>query len=134
MDHPSSIFFPAKTRKRRRRRVEGSAAVTGPVLVAASFDAPSGLLTLTFDRPVNVTGGFLVAEAITVLDGPNDAEYVNAPEVDGAGTTTLTVTMFGNAPFEGSGVTMTCGEGTGVVSAGDGEPWTGVADVVLPFP
>ena len=129
---------PLIYRKRRatpRRRPPQAPAVTGPVLVSATYDVLIPSLTLTFDRAVNLTGeggGFLNPETITVHDGVNGIEQLNTPDATGAGTATLVVSLYPNDAWVGTGVTMTCGAGTGIVD-GDGVAWAGVSDVVLPF-
>ena len=131
---PAPPLYPRKRKPRaKRRRVP---AVTGPVLVAASYDVLIPSLTLTFDRPVELTGeggGFLNAETITVHDGVNGIEQFNNPDATGAGTMALVVSLFANGPWAGAGVTMTCGAGTGIVDE-DGAVWAGVTGLSLPFP
>src|SRR5688572_24915323 len=122
-------FNPARARRHRRRKPPASNLVTGPVLVAASYDVLIPSLTLTFDRAVNLTGeggGFLNPETITVHDGVNGIEQLNTPDATGAGTATLVVSLYPNDAWVGTGVTMTCGAGTGIVAADDATPWAGV--------
>ena len=131
-------ILPRKRRVGRKRHEATAAAalpMTGPVLIAASYDVLIPSLTLTFDRAVALTGeggGFLNPETITVHDGVNGIEQFNTPDASGAGTMTLVVSLFSNGPWVGSGVTMTCGAGTGIVDA-DGAAWAGVTNLELPF-
>jgi hypothetical protein len=130
------IIVPLTTFVPRRKRRSAAPVATGPVLVAATYDVLTPSLTLTFDRQVQLSGpgGTLNAETITVHDGVNGIEQLNTPDASGAGTVTLVVTLFPNAAWEGSGVTMTCGAGTGIASAEGGEAWAGVTELELPFP
>src|SRR5688500_4462920 len=114
---PQPVFNPANPRRHRRRKPPASNVATGPVLVAASYDVLIPSLTLTFDRARNLTGpgGALNAETITVHDGVDGIEQLNTPDATGAGTMALVVSLYPNAAWVGTGVTMTCGAGTGVV-------------------
>ena len=52
--------IPAKPRVRRKRKsVELPEAVTGPMLIAATYDAATPDVTLVFDRPVSLPAGYV---------------------------------------------------------------------------
>ena len=132
---PVPLIYRKRANVRRRPPASQAPVVTGPVLVAATYDVLVPSLTLTFDRAVNLAGegDALNAETITVHDGVNGIEQFNNPDATGAGTATLVVSLFSNGPWAGAGVTMTCGAGSGVVAAVGGETWAGVTDLELPF-
>jgi hypothetical protein len=102
-------------------------------LVAASFDAGTVLLTLTFSRAVDV-GGIVPGEFV-VLDGDLGVEWGGTfGEISQPTPESVAMFMIENGPFAGAGVTLTVGAANGIVAQGDGAPFAGVADLVLPFP
>jgi hypothetical protein len=103
--------------------------VTGPVLVAATFDGNT--LVLTFDRAV-VAG--LVPGQLVVFDGPGAVEWGGTAVFEQPTPETLSVTMSEEGEFVGAGVTLTATGGAGIVADGDDAPWAGVTGVGLPWP
>ena len=135
MDIPPSIQLDRPRRRRKRKAVVTTPTpppVTGPVLVAATFDSPELVVTLTFDRDVD--GYNVVAEAVTVFDGSAVTEYRSSTDVLQPDPQTVQILMLEFGEFTGSGQHMTAVAGNGIVAQGSGEPWAGVSNLGLPFP
>ena len=106
--------------------------VVGPVLVAATYDPGASLLTLTFDRTVDLSN--ITPSQITVNDPVTNMSLMTG--TDGAHEIALgvvTVPMQPNGPATGAQVLLSASADNGIVSYDDGTPWAGVTDVVLPF-
>ena len=106
--------------------------MTGPVLVAASFDVGEMLITLTFDRDVD--GANVVAEAVAVFDGSAATEYRSSTDVSQPDPQTVQILMLEAGEFTGSGVSLTAAAANGIVSQPEGIEWAGVVNLELPFP
>ena len=125
---PLTTFVP-----RRKRRSPGAAVAAGPVLVAASYDAGDQVLTLAFDRAVDV--GNIVVEEFIVLDGNLGVEWAGTgDELTQPTPASVAMFMTDGGAYPGTGVTLNVGAGNGIVAADGGAAWAGAAGVVLPFP
>ena len=102
------------------------------MLVAATYDAATPAVTLTFDRAVDAGG--IVPTTVSVFDGNLSALVRNTAEVEVVSPETVTLVCIVDGEFTGEGVTMSASGATGIVSALGGEPWAGCSDVGLPFP
>jgi len=129
MSFPANFQYPKK-RVRRKRRSSPSRSVA-PVLVAASFVAvPDPVLTLTFDRDIDLSN--LHADQIEVLDGPGGTRYGGDAAGEGSGGPTLVLDMESVTPVTGTQVLLTASAGTGIVAVGGGAEWAGASDLPLP--
>ena len=124
---------PAKRRVRRKRTrvVLSTAPGAALMLVSATYEV-GGLLTLTFDRAVDVAG--IVPAAFIVHDGPTGFSYQGISVYDHSTPQTVTVEMSGIAEYEGPTVLLNAASANGIVAVDDGGTWAGVNDVVLPYP
>jgi hypothetical protein len=100
-------------------------------LVAATFDSGAPSVTLTFSRAVDVAG--FVPSQVNVIDGPN-AQLFQATDItlDDPVTATVSLTQVDSA--SGDDVLLDATAANGIVAVVGGEPWAGVAGLVLPFP
>ena len=90
------------------------------------------MLTLTFDRAVDVSG---IAPGLLVIDdGPNGIAWGGTGVVEQPTALSVAVEMIEDAEFTGSGVSLTATGGAGIVSDGDDAPWAGVSGLALPWP
>jgi hypothetical protein len=97
---------------------------------AACDESPS--LTLTFDRPVDVSA--LDVALIRVDIASLGFTYVghDAPIV--VNPTTVQILLTGVEEYAGPGVILTAPANTGIVAAQGGAAWPGVTGLALPFP
>src|SRR5688572_5520593 len=113
---PPDTFIPAKRRVHRGRKAVASSPtpppVTGPVLVAAAFDAGQMFVTLTFDRDVD--GYNVTPEAITVFDGSAVTEYRSTTDVNQPAQTTVEILMLEAGEFTGAGQRMSAAATNGI--------------------
>jgi hypothetical protein len=107
------------------------------VLQSASYNGSGGplgepLVTLTFDRPVDISGFSPVA--IGLQDGLiNNAQYQGlSASLIGAATVEIMLLQVGSF-FESLQV-LHATPTTGIVAADDGGRWEGCTDLPLPFP
>src|SRR5688572_14932621 len=131
---PIPLTFPRRRRHRPKTRTTevSPPPVTGPVLVSASWDVGTLLLTLTFDRAVNATG--LQPDTVVVFDGSAVTEYRNNGDVGQPTPESAEILVAEFGEFTGSGVAMTATEPTGIVAIDGGTQWGGVTNLALPFP
>jgi hypothetical protein len=101
-------------------------------LVAASFDAGTSALSLTFDRAVDFEG--IVPAQFVVFDGGQDVEWGGTATVWQTTVENVSIAMIENGEFTGEGVTLSVGAANGLVAVDDGGTWAGVSGLVLPFP
>jgi hypothetical protein len=127
-------FIPAPYRHGRRRRQEVSSPPTpaAPVLVAAAFDVGTMLVSLTFDRAIDVTG--LVMNEVVVFDGNLGIEWGGTAEFSQPTPQSLEMTMIEQGEYTGEGYKLSAIDGAGIKSSEGGVSWAGVSDVVLPLP
>jgi hypothetical protein len=131
---PAALNFqPRKPNRYRPRPADPSPTpppAPAPTLVAATCDeSPS--LTLTFDRPINVSA--IDVARFRVDDGPLGFTYVgyDAPIV--VNPTTVQILLTGTEEYTGPGVILTAAAGNGIAAAEGGAAWAGVANLALPF-
>ena len=102
------------------------------MLVAAAWDLPSNVVTLTFDRAVDPSA--MGPEVVTVFDGVNAFEYRSTADVAQPNANTVQVIALEFGEFEGTGRRLTAAAPTGIVAVDGGVAWAGVVDLELPFP
>lgn len=116
----------------RRRKPAVMPVTTGLTLVSATWDAGSGMLVLTFDRAIDVSG--MVPYQISVFDGPGGVEWGATPSVTQISPEMIEIVMIDLYAFTGEGVVMTATDATGIVAVEGGAAWAGAADLGLPYP
>src|SRR4051794_32272413 len=115
---------------RRRSRIKQKKPATRPAavaltLVAASYDENVAVLTLTFDRAVDIAG--LDPSAITVKDGAlNQAIYPGTAEVTLINPTTFSIGLTVVDDYDSEETPLTATSATGIVAINDGGTWPGV--------
>lgn len=123
---------PPKYQKRSRPRVQFGApppVVTGPVLVEAAYDAGSQVLSLRFDREINI--GAIIPAVFEVFDGPNSFRLTGSnASLDTPERVIMNMDTVDHATYEG--VRMTAGAENGIVDAESAE-WIGVSELELPY-
>jgi hypothetical protein len=118
-------------RKPIRYRPRAAAPVLTLALVSAARDeSPS--LTLTFDRPVDVSA--LDVSRLRVDDGLLGFTYVGYDTPIVVNPTTVQILLSGVEEYAGPGVILTAPANTGIVAAQGGAAWPGVTGLSLPFP
>lgn len=136
MNHTEPVFLAARRRVHRKRRVvPARAASAGPVLVSAAYDAGNDppILTLTFDRGVDVSG--LDGNEILVNDDSfTGLKYFATGGVSQPDATTVELLLTGDGFPGAAGLWVTAGAGNGIVGAEGEEAWAGVTELALPFP
>ena len=116
-----------------RRRRPSQRAATGPVLLAASYNAGDVVLTLTFDRAIDISG--ILVDQIVVFDGNLSIEMGGtAGDLSQPTPESMAMVMIENAPYEGEGVRLSVSATNGIVAVEGGGAWLGVTELVLPFP
>ena len=128
------LLFPvARFRKRRGKTRRVPPAPPAPLtLVSATYDEAVPSVTLTFDRPVDITG--FVGSAVIVDDATfTGLRYDGTGGAALGGAATVVVTLISIADPTGVAVTLDASAGNGIVAADDGGPWEGVSDLSLPF-
>lgn len=102
--------------------------------MSATYDENDALLTLTFDRPVNVAAFNGSALSVgdptfnnTAYDGGGGA-FVVAPGV-------VQVNLAATGPYFGTEVDFVAGAASGIVAVDDGGTWPGTGGTMfLPYP
>jgi hypothetical protein len=127
-------FTGIKPRRRRKRRAAVmSSSPSAPVLVSATFTIDDGgVLTLTFDRDVQLVS--YDGSAISVVDGPGESRFDGAGGATMSGTTSVVVLTTYADVASGDDVELTASAATGIVSVDGSIAWTGATGLVLPFP
>jgi hypothetical protein len=123
-------------RKRSRPAKRKAAPAPPPValtLVSAVYDHSTVVLTLQFDRAIDIAG--LVGTAIVVNDGFYAQISLNAVGAASLiGPATLQVHMIFVGPYIPIEEKMTATAMSGIVAVDDGGTWDGVTNLTLPFP
>jgi hypothetical protein len=101
-------------------------------LVAAAFDEGGLLLTLTFERAIDISG--IDPAALIVDDGDVGFRYEGVGPASLDGPATVTVGMTGTIEVTEPGVTLDATAASGIVAVDDGGTWAGATDLSLPFP
>jgi hypothetical protein len=121
---PDIPFIPQKKRER--------AAIASPVLVQAIYSNEDWLLTLTFDRAIDIT--HFDGSQFTVRDGVfNGKVWVAESPPSVLDPATICMALDPVEDYAGEDVRMTATAMNGIVAV-DGGAWEGVVDLVLPFP
>jgi hypothetical protein len=128
-----TTFYPLKAPVRRKRKgaADASPAPGALTLVAAVYDGSLQTVTLTFSRAVDVSA--FEPSQVNVIDGPN-AWLLQATEILMSDDVTGTVSLTQVDTAEGEQVLLDATAANGIVAAGDGAAWDGVANLELPFP
>jgi hypothetical protein len=141
--HPSSfilgfspmLLFPPvpyrKPRSRPRRRRRNAPAAL--VLVGAVYDANAPRVTLTFDRPIDISA--CDESAIGVDDGVQSGTQLQGQGgASLSGDRSVEIDLVVVGPWSGPDVRLDAGAATGIVAVDNGGTWPGVTDLLLPFP
>lgn len=126
---------PYRPRKRRGRARSAGSAPPPPqalTLVSAVFTNIPARVTLTFDRPVDILG--FVGDQVTVKSAPMEARYRGNIPATLVSPAVVLITLAQFAPQLGGGNRLTATAGTGIVAVNDGGTWSGVTDLLMPFP
>jgi hypothetical protein len=130
-----AVFQPRRVFHRRTHGVAAPApASVPPVLIEASFDAETLVLTLGFDRALDLSA--LDPSQIVVDDGPGTGElYVGSGAATVLSPSSFTLGMMDAGSSGGMAVLLIAGSATGIVAVDDGGVWAGTGSgVVLPIP
>ena len=103
----------------------------GPLTLVAASCSDSPVLTLTFDRPIDVSA--MVPGLIRVDNGILTSSYVGWLTPTLADPRTVEVQLNGLGDYFGPDVLLTAAAGNGIVAADDGAAWAGCADLELPL-
>ena len=121
--------IPFIARRKKQPAVIAPAPLT---LVAASYDENVALVTMQFDRAIDISG--FVATSLTLQDG----DYVGAI-YDGhspfslIAPDTIRTALFQMTEEAPPGVKLTVSSSNGIVASDDGGTWEGCTDLELPF-
>ena len=116
---------------RRRRRVKRKAEAPPLVLVSAAFDDAGVLLTLSFDRAINIAAYH--GSVVYVNDGAiTYLQYLATGAATLVDAKTVQIGLVAQGPWEGEDVYLEAGAGNGIVAVNDGGMWPGVVDWLLP--
>jgi hypothetical protein len=119
-------------RKERPRRIKTRPAPPGPVLVQAIYSHEDWLLTLAFDRTIDVS--HFDGSQFTVRDGVfNGKVWIAESPPSVLDPMTICMSLDAIEDYAGPDVRMWATSLNGIVAA-DGGAWEGVSDLVLPFP
>ncbi len=137
------LFIPPPLQRILRRRIVRGGAATPtppppppvpPVLIEASFDAGTLVLTLGFDRAVDLEA--LDPSQIGVDDGPGTGlAYVGSGAATVLTPERFTLGMSDAGSSGGMAIVLLASASCGIVAADDGGVWAGTGSgVVLPYP
>jgi hypothetical protein len=127
------IITPNPTRRRPPlHRVRPSVPPETLVLTAAAYDFAGHVLTLTFDRPVNIAAGVNVS-AIVVDDSDTGNRYRGSAPATLSGPSAVQLTLALVGPVSVPNTFLTAGPNTGIAAANDGGTWAGVSGKQVPF-
>jgi len=116
---------------RRKRPVQTAPAALE--LVSVTWDTEAGVLSLQFDRAIDISG--LNADAIRLKDGVTTNSVLEPyPPVTVVDETTLTMGVLDIEPYAGSDVLLNVAADNGIVAVDDGGTFPGVTDLPVPFP
>src|SRR5688500_16663840 len=117
--------------RRRREEIRRTPPAVAPVLVSASFDENALMITLTFDRAVDVSG--LVGAQVLVNDGNfSGMQHEATGAVTVLSPTSVRVGLMDVQEWLEPGVTLTATGATGIVASDGGAAWAGVSNLELP--
>jgi hypothetical protein len=101
-------------------------------LISAVFDENEALLTLQFDRAVDISA--FVGAAIGVKDGIFNMGQYQGLSASLIGPASVQITLDTVGSYFESNQLMSATPTTGIVAVDDGGTWPGVTDLPLPFP
>ncbi len=135
---PMLLFPPTEFRKRRGRRRRDVQSASPPValtLIAAEY-FPGMAVTLTFDQPIDIDA--IVPSAIVVQDGEFTQTRYVGNGADLTGPTSVEISLV-NTTEESPvpDVRLTAAANVGIIATDGpipGGAWTGITNLVLPFP
>jgi hypothetical protein len=130
---PPAIIQVPPRRVGRKRRSANNAPTPSLTLVAASYNADSSFVDLTFDVAIDIDA--MDCEKIYVDDGVTMGfvyQGITGPEL--INPMTVRVLLNGIAESTASDVRLTVQAGNEIVPTGGGDAWAGVTGLVLPFP
>ena len=133
--NPEPVFALRRKRRYRTRRPTATQAPPAALmLVAATLgEEDPVLLTLAFDRAINMAD--FDGSQVIVNDGDLVGKvYAATGPVTVLSPTTVTIVLVDVSEDYAPGVTLTASATTGIVAVDDGGTWSGVSDLVLPFP
>jgi hypothetical protein len=113
----------------RRRRTPRTDLLT---LIEASFDAGGPWVQLRFNRPIDV--GALIGNQIVVIDAPSGTQFEGTAAATLLDPATVQIDMSDIGPVSSPDTRLNASAASGIVGAGDGMPWAGIANLLLPFP
>jgi hypothetical protein len=101
-------------------------------LIEAGFDAGGPRVQLRFNRPIDV--GALIGNQIVVIDAPGGTRFEGTAPATLLDPATVQVDMSDVGPVSTPDTRLNVSPASGIVAAGDGAPWPGIANLLLPFP
>jgi hypothetical protein len=133
--HPSKDFpmlLPPPVQFRKRRPQRSPAIQAALTLVKATYSpTPSPVLTLVFDRAVNIekfSGG-----SIELDDAANTGKLCVGGSATLSDPETLSIALQEVTTITGSGVHLTASRDSGIIAANDGGSWSGCTNLPIPF-
>ena len=104
-----------------------------PQLVSAAVDWDAFVVTLVFDRAIDLSG--CVTNTISVRDGETiHGVYRGVGTATPIGDDGVSIALEPWLPYEGSGTFLTAQTDTGIVASDGGAEWEGEGLLPLPFP
>ena len=127
-------YVPKKSpRHRRRHSVSSSPAPVALTLLEASFDEGGPSVRLAFDRAIDIAG--FVGSAITVDAGNvTGTRYVATGSATLDGPSAVVIGLVATVPSASGDTLLDASAGNGIVAIDDGGVWSGVSELVLPYP
>jgi hypothetical protein len=128
---------PIRFRNRPQRKKKKSSAPPAPpalMLVAASYDPGDILLTLTFDRAIDIAS---INAAVILVNDDSYAGLLLAGDSAGAvllDPATVQMPLIDAGASTPGPITMSAGATNGIVAVDDGGTWGGASDLTLPWP
>lgn len=119
-------YTPAVRRRRGRKERSGV-----PVLIEASFDAGGPWVRLRFDRAIGIDA--LAGNQIIVIDQPSGTRFEGTASATLLDEFTVQIDMSDVGPMPSPDTRLSASAASGIVAAGDGSAWAGIASVLLPF-
>ena len=129
---PAPLLYPRR-RKPRSKKTASPAPAALTLVLATYEDLNPSVLSLTFDRDIDVTA--LDWAAIVVDDQPNTGQrWAGTDEFSQPDDATVRITLIATGPATPGPLTMTASAGNDIVARDDGGVWPGVTNLQLPFP
>jgi hypothetical protein len=123
------MLLPFTPQLRRRR---GRSRRTDLLnLLEASFNAGGPWVRLRFDRPIDVAA--LAGNQIVVNDAPSSTQFDGILGATLLDPTTVQIDMSEVQALPFPDTRLNASAANRIVAAGDGAPWLGVTNLLLPF-